>query len=704
MAQLKSTHSASGKNICLPHAADKSTMRARRPISVNNSLCHGICNYNCKLCGVNKASYRGPREFQPREVTEKLIQRISDAARAGVEFRIITNSGDGEPTLHPEFGTRLDMFGRMIRDWDAPVPAPELTLVTNASNLLKKEVTDALVRNPVTVNISFPSADPDHYGELMFCSPQKGAAAMEKALAGIRHLFRLQAREKIDRICFHISPPDRDIIRQDFSRTVDVLTAAAGAAGVSEIELVMFPGTSNRSGLIRNSITSTDFYKDLFKKHHNRETNGVTVKMTTVLKRFFKSTAEICDMVRANDYPCIWNANFFIAPDGSSICCNDQAVKNPFGNIMHSSLPELMHRKETYMPNSVCRSCDQQPHRMKGSFTALLLNLASRVRMKLSGASRHLKPDTPAPEKSRTLSERLIKRPGALSRRLNAVERKAVSCEKFVSQTAQNSEEKTVFSLADTEEDLLAACRLVYEQYRSYGYAEDNPGRLRATLWNALPGTYTLLARKRGRVVGTVSYIMDSEIGLPMDEAAGGQMNKLRDKGRRICEVSALAVDNDQADAQTLTEMFQYGFVLVRRFLEATDYVITVNPKHAQFYQRVFGFEQLGSAFLYTKVRNAPGVPMRLDIEKLVEKYRNSHAAGDTPGNLYRKFSASEAFMAQRISAQMAQRGERFSMALLRRTFAHRTNILSDSKNYAVFRKQWLAKEEKDRKNIRCAV
>ena len=92
-------------------------MRTRRQISINNSLAHGICNFNCSLCGVNKPNYRGPREFQSRAVTEKLIERVKEAAAQGVRIRYIANAGDGEPTLHPEFARRMDLFGRMIREW-----------------------------------------------------------------------------------------------------------------------------------------------------------------------------------------------------------------------------------------------------------------------------------------------------------------------------------------------------------------------------------------------------------------------------------------------------------------------------------------------------------------------------------------------------------------------------------------------------------
>ena len=113
-------------------------MRGKRPIFINNSLVHGICNYNCRLCGVNKETYQGPKEYQPREVTQKLIERCREAAREGISIRYLENSGDGESTLHPEFAARMDDFGDMIRTWDnRRIPPPNVCVVSNGNITIK---------------------------------------------------------------------------------------------------------------------------------------------------------------------------------------------------------------------------------------------------------------------------------------------------------------------------------------------------------------------------------------------------------------------------------------------------------------------------------------------------------------------------------------------------------------------------------------
>jgi hypothetical protein len=359
-------------------------MKTRRPISINNSLVHGICNYSCRLCAVNKPGYCGPKEFQPRPVTERLIERIEAAAREGVHVRYIANAGDGEPTLHPEFCGRMAMFGRMLREWDAPVPAPEVSVVTNGERLLAPGILETVAENRLSLIVSFPTPEPEAYGEVMAGEAQRGAALLSRVAPGVEAAMRLAAEEKLARLYFHISPPEREIVRRDFPKTVDFLTSRARAAGLGEVSLVMFPATSNRAGMIRNRIAGADMYRDFFRKYDGQQVNGVVVRMKLVLHRFFSGLGEIADLVRAFRFPCIWNANLFIAAGGESICCNDQAVSSPQGNILTDSVRELMAAKERQLPGRTCAGCDQRPERMRGGLLIRAFALVARVRLALA--------------------------------------------------------------------------------------------------------------------------------------------------------------------------------------------------------------------------------------------------------------------------------------------------------------------------------
>ncbi|MFW5857483.1 MAG: radical SAM protein [Planctomycetota bacterium] len=343
-------------------------MRSRRPISINNSLVHGICNCNCSTCGVNKPAYHGPRAMQEREVTDALIRRVLEAAREGVHVRYIANSGDGEPTLHPEFTARMNAFGGMRRSWSHPtLPAPDVSVVTNGLRLVEPEVLDAICDNDILLFISFPTCVPEHYGEIMFSDAAKGKTMLTKALAGIQAAMKRAAAGELKRLAFHVSPPVREHIRGDFAKTLECLSSGAAKFGLKELEFVLFPATSNRTGLIPSLGKGIDFFKDLTRRYHNRTVNGVRIRMAPSFKRFYPRFGDLVDLMKSHDAPCIWNGNLFISPFGDSACCNDQTIRWPEGNILSHSVRELMEKKETRVPGPACRGCDQRPEKLRGS-------------------------------------------------------------------------------------------------------------------------------------------------------------------------------------------------------------------------------------------------------------------------------------------------------------------------------------------------
>ncbi|MBA4387645.1 MAG: hypothetical protein C0404_06665 [Verrucomicrobia bacterium] len=340
-------------------------------------------------------------------LTALLIQRVKDAASDGVRIHYIANAGDGEPTLHPHFAECMDMYGEMLKNWPptAAVAAPEVSVVTNGSSLAEPGVLDAIVRNGITLIVSFPTSDPASYGEVMAGEPSRGAELLAKVLPGLRRAMSLAGAGWIRKLQFHISPPVRDIVRRDFPKTVDFLSSMAAAAGLKSLDLIMFPATTNRSGLIRNSVKGADMYADLFGKFNGQVFNGVKVNMRQMFRRFFRSLFDLFDLIRSYEYPCLWNSQLFIAPNGESICCNDQAVRNPMGNIRADSIRSLIERKETYVPGRTCTACDQQPAKMTGGLSmAVFARLAAARQWLAAMKGTRRVSETPAPATNEPLA------------------------------------------------------------------------------------------------------------------------------------------------------------------------------------------------------------------------------------------------------------------------------------------------------------
>ena len=683
------------------------TMKTKRPLSINNSLVHGICNCNCQTCGVNKPNYRGPREYQTEDVTRRLISRVEEAGAAGIRVRYIANSGDGEPTLHPDFAARMGLFGRMLREWKAPVPAPEVSVVTNGQRLLEPGVLEAVADNRLTLIVSFPTTEPSDYGLLMFGRPERGSEVLEAVKAGIRRAMELRAEGRIPRLCFHMSPPERELLRRGFASTVEFLTSEAARAGLEAIELVLFPATSNRSGLIRSRGGSVDFYPDLFRAFDRREVNGVRVEMGISYRRFFPRLWEVLDLVRSFSLPCLWNAHLFITAAGDSICCNDQAVRAPRGNVRNDSISGLMARKEAHLPGAICAGCDQRPDRMRGGLAVKVFSLLARTRLALARAFERPGAKTRREQGHEdshpvvvegqagyafvnrsaalpgagdglltasveaTRSRPALPGTGARRQRLTEVLR---TLERHVAAPSADYGFGPAgdyrIRVASDIEDRLKAWRLVYQVYLEKEYATPNAQGLWYGAHDAHPGTTTLLVERtvegggwkvEGRgldrpdqppptstlhpqpstatiPVATLTLVFDSPLGLPADGVYGPELSRLRAAGRRPCEIVSLvsAEPEPRRGMEIMKHLFKLAYLAARRLTDATDFLITVNPRHVSFYRRILLMNELGSERAYDKVGGAPAVLLHLDLLAAEERYRERY--GDGPGSFYRFF------------------------------------------------------------------
>jgi len=284
---------------------------------------------------------------------------------------------------------------------------------------------------------------------------------------------------------------------------------------------------------------------------------------------------------------------------------------------------------------------------------------------------------------------------GPLSKRLKSIS-KDLQADQIGSVERNQAPGGVTLSLASTKHDLEAAYNLIYRQYLAYGYTEELAHGMRVNMWNTLPGTYTVVAKKDGRVTGTATYIMDSDAGLPSDEIAREKFKELRAGGRTLCEVSGLAVDTELSESNTVMELFRYGHRMAVDFFGVTDFIMTVNPKHKNFYCKFLRFKELGIMSGVPKVKGAPGVPMRLDLVAAEDNYYRRYSRRKGKLNLYRYFFVdNRKEILQSITDDLFLRSGLFTPGYLHSLFYSRTGILKEDENYAVFTSQWDRVREK---------
>jgi hypothetical protein len=163
--------------------------------------------------------------------------------------------------------------------------------------------------------------------------------------------------------------------------------------------------------------------------------------------------------------------------------------------------------------------------------------------------------------------------------------------------------------IASSPQELRAAAMLVDSRYTERGYrliADDDERR---------PGI-TLVASDGEALIGTLTLRLDGPHGLAADESYADTIDAVRQVGGGVCELTRLAITNDADARSVLSALFGTAYVVARHLHRMTDAFVEVNPRHAAFYRKLFGFVVAAGQRVCPRVM-APAVLLRLEIERL---------------------------------------------------------------------------------------
>ena len=229
---------------------------------------------------------------------------------------------------------------------------------------------------------------------------------------------------------------------------------------------------------------------------------------------------------------------------------------------------------------------------------------------------------------------------------------------------------------AVTSDELWQAYSLVHEVFVSQGYILPQEGSVRLRAYEALPETATFVAKAEGRIVAVMGVVPDtSELGLPSDQAFHPELEVLRSAGRRIAEVTNLAVAPDYRNTSVFYELsrcciahgINQGF---------DDSFISISPGHAVFFQAVLGFEPWGDRRNYGGQVQDPVEGMRLNVGGMESRLiAADRVLGDDAFLHDWFFRSNPHFQYTKASAAIAKQ-KFLDPALLRSLFGERTGFL----------------------------
>lgn len=189
-----------------------------------------------------------------------------------------------------------------------------------------------------------------------------------------------------------------------------------------------------------------------------------------------------------------------------------------------------------------------------------------------------------------------------------------------------------------TVEELLRVWRFVHQRYVEVGLVpKEEP--LWLTPYHFLPETrfFATYLGEKGPL-SAAGIVFDSVKGLPSDALFQYCLEGLRRKGRRLVEFFSLASRPLMAARNTLFHLFRvlYRYAL---FCGATDIVIAIHPKHADFYEKILLFSRLGDRRHHFQFSAASFILEHLNLKEAPALYRRAYRDFPQEYNLYYFFS-----------------------------------------------------------------
>jgi hypothetical protein len=207
------------------------------------------------------------------------------------------------------------------------------------------------------------------------------------------------------------------------------------------------------------------------------------------------------------------------------------------------------------------------------------------------------------------------------------------------------------YKIAVEKHEYEDAFRLVWDNYVETGLQQDDESGMRFTKYHLMPETkvfianyHEALAAQRpdlfkgdGKVVGTVTLVVDSPMGLPMEEFCGDEIAKMRAEGRKLAEVIAFALNPEY----TKYKVFMHMFKLLFQFSELkgiTDICCSVTERHIRFYRKVLLFNPIGELVPYSAAYKLKVQGHTVNIKEVNKKGKELYSGKEFDADLHRFF------------------------------------------------------------------
>jgi len=208
----------------------------------------------------------------------------------------------------------------------------------------------------------------------------------------------------------------------------------------------------------------------------------------------------------------------------------------------------------------------------------------------------------------------------------------------------RNWNKDLIIKLNILKDELDSVFKLVHDRYLFAKIIEPQPDKRWFTKFHLLPTTKVFTAyrkedKKYTYPICTTTVVFDSpDFGLPSDNIYHDKLEELRNKGKKIAEFCSLAALPNMQSRNAYFPIFKilYKYVKEQGF---TDLVITIQPKHVGFYEKVLLFKCFEPRS-YPRFRNVKARMAHLDLLKAEERYKTIYKNFPHDFNLFKFFTS----------------------------------------------------------------
>lgn len=172
------------------------------------------------------------------------------------------------------------------------------------------------------------------------------------------------------------------------------------------------------------------------------------------------------------------------------------------------------------------------------------------------------------------------------------------------------------------------AYRLGHKVYREEGYHVPYGYELFSEFDYEPETVVFLIVDKLGNDCATMTLNFDTKDYLPSDQDFSDTIQPWRDDGQHLAEVTRLAIrEEERNNFGLLSYLIQFSLIYGWYVRPVDACIVEVMPRHAPFYERMFGFEQQGPTSVCQRVKHEC-VLLRFDDLSSRQDFHNGKVRG----------------------------------------------------------------------------